>query len=223
MKPTRFLLLPALTLSILFVNGCVTSSPSSAGKEFVGTWAAQDSEKDLFNIVIFENGTAITNWAKGETGAKGEFGRWEAEAGKITLTYDDGWRDILVRKGSGYKHMSYGPGAKTSDKPTNQGPASRVKGKLLPFVGVWEAASAVNDAPFFIALKSDGTALKTINPKARGTWKVVDGGAWMTWTDGWTDRIGHGKNGMTNEAWKPGAPTSGNPTGTCTTALVGTD
>src|SRR5204863_5572793 len=111
-------------------------------------------------------GTAITNWAKGETKAKGEFGRWEAETGRITLTYDDGWRDILTRKGSSsaassraYIHKSYGPGAKTTDKPTNQGPATRVKGKLLPFVGVWEAASALNDAPFFMALKSDGTAL----------------------------------------------------------------
>jgi hypothetical protein len=223
MKFIRLLILPLLIICIFFGNGCATSSTSSAGKEFVGTWAADDSDQDLFNIVVYPDGTAITNWAKGETGAKGEFGRWIAEPGRITISYDDGWCDILMRKGSGYRHLSYGPGVSRSGKPTNQGPATRVKGERLAFVGVWEMASATNDAPFFMALKSDGTALKTVAPKSKGKWKVTDGAAVSTWSDGWTDIIRRSANGWVNEARKPGVSLKEPPTATCSTAMVGND
>lgn len=223
MKHIRLLLLSLLTLSILFANGCATSKSSAAGREFVGTWAAKDTEGDLFNIVIYDNGTAITNWSKGESGAKGEFGRWEASKGTISINYDDGWCDVISRKGKGYYKKSYGPGASVSGNPTNQGPAKRVKGKLEPFVGVWETTAAEKDVPFFMALKSDGTAVKSIDPKSTGKWSVIDGCAVSTWSDGWTDRICIGKDGATNEAWKPGVPVSGPASGKHPANMIGTD
>jgi hypothetical protein len=223
MKSIRLLLLSALTFSILLGNGCATTSSSSAANEFVGTWSAKDTEGDLFNIVIYADGTAITNWSKGESGAKGEFGRWTLSGNTITITYDDGWCDVISKKGSGYYKNSYGPGASPNAKPTNQGPAKRVTGKITPFVGVWETTAVENETPFFIALKSNGTAAKTIDPKSSGKWKLVDGCAVSTWSDGWTDRICIGKDGATNEAWKPGAPVSGPATGKHRANMVGND
>lgn len=223
MKILRSLLLPVFALSMILSSGCATTSASSAANEYVGTWSAKDTEGDLFDIVIFADGTAITNWSKGESGAKGEFGRWKLAQNTISIQYDDGWCDVISKKGSGYYKKSYGPGVPTDAKPTNQGPAKRVKGKIAPFVGVWETTAAEIDVPFFMALKSDGTAAKSIDPKSKGKWKIINGCAVSTWSDGWTDRICIGKDGATNEAWKPGDPVSGPATGKHPANMVGTD
>lgn len=183
------------------------------GAEFVGTWTLTDSEDEPFDVVISPNGTAITNWTKGDAGARGESGLWKAAKDRITINYGDGWSDIIVRTRHGYRKISFGPGESREGKPTNSGPATRVEGPRLPFVGVWKGTGALNHEPFFIALKSDGTARKTLAPDAEGLWNVVNGQVTIRWNDGWLSILERTKGGVAEAAWSPDTPFNQQPTG----------
>jgi hypothetical protein len=56
------------------------------------------------------------------------------------------------------------------------------------FVGRWEVGVGVGSGKFFITLKPDGQARKTIGG-SHGTWVVVNGEARISWDDGWHDII----------------------------------
>jgi len=55
------------------------------------------------------------------------------------------------------------------------------------FIGKWEVGQGNGDN-FFITLREDGTALRSLGD-ARGTWQYVNGGAEVTWDDGAQDAI----------------------------------
>jgi hypothetical protein len=56
------------------------------------------------------------------------------------------------------------------------------------FVGRWEVGVGVGQGKFFITLKPDGQARKTMGG-SHGTWAVVNGEARISWDDGWHDII----------------------------------
>jgi len=56
------------------------------------------------------------------------------------------------------------------------------------FVGKWEVGVGSGGGKFFITLKADGQARKTIGG-SHGTWAVVNGEARISWDDGWHDII----------------------------------
>jgi hypothetical protein len=56
------------------------------------------------------------------------------------------------------------------------------------FVGRWEVGVGVGGGKFFITLKPDGQARKTMGG-SHGTWVVVNGEARISWDDGWHDII----------------------------------
>jgi hypothetical protein len=56
------------------------------------------------------------------------------------------------------------------------------------FVGRWEVGVGVGSGKFFITLKPDGQARKTMG-RSHGTWVVVNGEARISWDDGWHDII----------------------------------
>ena len=70
------------------------------------------------------------------------------------------------------------------------------------FIGKWEVGEG-NGSTFFITLKPDGNAEKSIGAN-HGTWSLVDGEARILWDDGWHDAIR--KVGSKHEklAYEPG-------------------
>jgi hypothetical protein len=56
------------------------------------------------------------------------------------------------------------------------------------FVGKWEVGVGVGNRKFFITLKPDGQARKSMGG-SHGTWAVVNGEARISWDDGWHDII----------------------------------
>jgi len=78
------------------------------------------------------------------------------------------------------------------------------------FIGRWEVGEGNGNAKFFITLKEDGEARKSIGAP-HGTWTLVDGEARITWDDGWHDAIR--KVGTKHEkfAYEPGKSFSDDP------------
>jgi hypothetical protein len=56
------------------------------------------------------------------------------------------------------------------------------------FVGKWEVGVGVGGGKFFITLKPDGQARKSMGG-SHGTWVVANGEARISWDDGWHDII----------------------------------
>jgi hypothetical protein len=79
------------------------------------------------------------------------------------------------------------------------------------FVGRWEVGVGVGGGKFFITLKPDGQARKTMGG-SHGTWVVVNGEARISWDDGWHDIIR--KVGEKHEklAFEPGKSLDTEPT-----------
>jgi hypothetical protein len=200
-----------LTSAALAAGGCATrlSPADAAAREFAGGWALADTEGDLFDVIVRADGTAVTNWSKGAAGARGERGTWTPAAGGegISLSYDSGWRDVIQRAGRGYSKRSYGPGVPVSAVPTNEGVALRVRGPVLPFVGVWET-SRDGGAAEFLAMKSDGSARRTGAPSATGRWSVSDGAARVEWSDGSTLVIRPERGGFVCDERRAGVASS---------------
>lgn len=78
------------------------------------------------------------------------------------------------------------------------------------FVGKWEFGTGAGSGTFFVTLDRDGRAHKTIG-SPRGTWKVVDGEAIITWDDGWRDVIRRVGDKHQKFAYEEGRPLTGEP------------
>ena len=72
------------------------------------------------------------------------------------------------------------------------------------FLGKWKVGMGGGAGGyFFITLKADGEATKTVG-SSHGKWSVVDGEARITWDDGWRDVIRRAGNGHEKVAHEPG-------------------
>ena len=78
------------------------------------------------------------------------------------------------------------------------------------FVGKWKVGIDNGGGHFYITLKSDGEARKTIG-SSRGRWTVVDGEARISWDDGWHDVIRRVGTGHEKAAFEPGKTFSDQP------------
>jgi hypothetical protein len=79
------------------------------------------------------------------------------------------------------------------------------------FLGKWKVGVGDGGGHFFITLKANGGATKTIGAR-RGTWTVVDGEARISWDDGWHDVIRRAGTGHEKAAFEPGKTFSDEPT-----------
>lgn len=160
------------------------AEPEQPVSEFTGVFEVKDDDGDVFNILIFPEGKAITNWYKGEMGARGEFGDWEREDDHINISYDSGWKDVILKNDEGYQKFGYAPGITLNDQPSNQGSAQRVTGPVAEYIGVWYREGMEAKDPWFLALLSDRTARRSDNIEAAGKWEVVENGrVVITWED----------------------------------------
>lgn len=160
------------------------AEPQAPVSEFTGVFAVEDDDGDIFNILILPGGKAITNWFKGESGARGEFGDWVREDDHINISYDSGWKDVILKNEEGYLKFGYAPGITLNDQPSNQGAAERVTGPVAEYIGVWYREDSVDKKPWFLALLSDRSARRSDNLQAVGKWEIVDNGrVVITWED----------------------------------------
>ncbi len=161
------------------------AEPEAPVSEFTGVFAVKDDDGEIFDILIFPDGKAITNWYKGETGARGEFGDWVREDDHINLSYDSGWKDVILKnEEGGYLKYGYAPGITLNDQPSNQGTAQKVTGPVAEYIGVWYREDSKAKDPWFLALLSDRSARRSDNLEAAGKWEIHDGGrVVITWED----------------------------------------
>jgi len=162
------------------------TAPKTPADEFIGAWAVKDDDGEVFNIIIMPEGKAITNFTKGESGVRGEFGEWVLEDDHIRLHYDSGWKDILAQSEDGYLKLGYAPGITLNDQPSNEDKAEKITGPVVPFLGVWyRKASLKEKKPWFLALRSDRSAQRSDNPEATGQWEIHNNGnVVIKWSDG---------------------------------------
>lgn len=182
-----------------------TSAPVDAAvlvDSFEGAWTTRDEQGQVFDIVIFPNGQAITNWTKSPDGARGERGYWRREAGRLLAFYQDGWTDLIVATPGDFEHRGFAPGTSLSAPPTNQAPAQRLPNDAKTgFVGIWRLNQEPDGSYLYLALQSNGRAFSTINGGTEGKWEATDKGALCTWPDGWVDLISRGPQGWQRRAW----------------------
>lgn len=158
------------------------------GMDYLGTWALNDTENQLFNIVVRPDRTVVSNWSKGSRGAEGERGAWKRTGNRLIISYKDGWTDILSPSRYGIARQSYSPGTALDDSPSSFGSAVRVEDPLAHFCGVFQ----VGEAGEFVSLLSSGLAYRSGAVSNRigagvdltpGTWMLGDNSAVVSWSD----------------------------------------
>ncbi len=188
-----------------------------------GTWALTDSENALFNVNLLNDGVAISNWCKGPDGAKGEHGTWKVEEGVLILDWTDGWLDVIQLGHIGFEKYSYAPRTNRQGPPTSFGQAVKVLNYSTQWAGVWKTRSADakwKDQEFYIALQSNGIAMKSIDAINTGFWQKQQGGIAIYFSDGWFMLIAREGDSVEARSWAPGVDRNGPPTGTTPMAQV---
>lgn len=201
-------------------SGPALGSPVAAGAisrtEAVGTWSLTDSENELFNVTLQPDGAAVSTWWKGDDGAKGERGRWMVEQGVLVVRWTDGWIDAVRRGRSGYEKYSYGPGVPANSAPTSFGQAVKVEGPSQRYTGVWTVPGALAGSRYevFVALRSDGSAMKSVDDVRVGTWRLEGESCRIVWADGWSLLLEPTEDGtFFSKGWKPGLAADAMPSG----------
>tara|TARA_B100001059_G_scaffold53460_1_gene47552 strand:+ start:8772 stop:9659 length:888 start_codon:yes stop_codon:yes gene_type:complete len=164
------------------------------GMDYLGTWALNDTDNQLFNIVVRPDRTVVSNWSKGARGAQGERGSWKRTGTRLVISYKDGWTDVLSPSRYGISRQSYRPGTGVDGTPSSFGSAVRVTDPLANFCGVFQ----VGEDGEFVSLLSSGLAYKSdaaSNMLAAkidlvpGTWTLKDNSAMISWSDQSVQRV----------------------------------
>ena len=195
---------PATPVAGLEVASATPNTTPEAARNkisYEGIWTAADAQGQAFDIVIFPNGQAVTNWTKGTDGARGERGYWRQDQQRLTAVYSDGSTDIIAPDGSGFRHQRYSAGSPLDSQPTAQTEAERAEGRQFALVGVWRLNKEPDGSHLYIALQSNGRAISTINGGTEGKWTANERGALCEWPDGWVDQIERGAAGWQKRSW----------------------
>ena len=174
-----------------------------------GTWTITDAQGSVFDIVIFKNGQAVSNWVKGPAGARGERGYWRSDQERLTIIYSNGCTDIIEPSESKFSYTRYEAGSPLDARPVIHAEAKRLENSQLALIGVWRLNKEPDGSHLYIALQSNGSAFSTINGTTSGKWKANESGAFCEWPDGWIDQIERGAGGWQKRSWigsETGAP-----------------
>ncbi|MCH2132496.1 MAG: hypothetical protein MK116_01975 [Phycisphaerales bacterium] len=203
--PVRTLFLALATVVLAASTSCRSRqateapgplSPVSDGVDYMGTWAINDTENQLFNIVVRPDRSVVSNWSKGTRGAWGERGTWKRSGARMIIEYGDGWTDVLFPSRYGVSRQSYRPGVTTTDTPTSVGSAVAVDGGMSRYCGVFQFGE--EDDVTYVSLLSSGLAYRSPTPTSGmntsvstevGTWTVSGDTAVLSWSDGTRQRV----------------------------------
>jgi hypothetical protein len=81
---------------------------------------------------------------------------------------------------------------------------------------VWTIPGAISGARYelIVALRSDGSAMKSTDEVKVGTWQLDGDNCRIVWADGWSSLIEPTDDGsFFSKSWKPGTPPDAMPTG----------
>ena len=210
-------MLQIFRLAVLFfvavAFGCASVVPTRApqgapmtAEEAVGAWTLTDDENGAFDVRVSAGGSAVSNWSKGNAGARGEHGRWTVAGGSLVIDYDDGWRDIVFRsEGGALRKKSYAPDMPRDGAPRSESVAVRAAGGLAEWVGVYEiaAAGSRSGAASFVAIQSTGLAWNTADAEHVGSWWIAGEALRIRWANGWVDEFRRGAGGFDVRSWRP--------------------
>ncbi|MEX1119580.1 MAG: hypothetical protein WEB60_12385 [Terrimicrobiaceae bacterium] len=210
---------PVLVLALVMVgcgpSGKDTETTPEAPQEDVsakgslpdvspGVWTTRDEQGQPFDVVLFQNGQAVSTWVKGPAGAKGQRGFWRVLDGTICVLFDDGWSDRFVMRDGVPFHEGFAPGLSLAEPPTNANPSERFGGESSTFVGVWRLNREPDGSYLYLSLQANGAAYSTINGLTEGRWEFADGAAKVTWPDGWVDQLERSGGTWQKRSWVGG-------------------
>lgn len=168
----------------------------------VGVWTAADDRGVPMDLVLFDNGQAVTTHADTLFAARGGRGFWRLVEGHVLVAMADGTSILLEESPEGVL---------LSKSPAGPGPefaagvaAERLEGPTAEWVGAWRLNREPDGSFLYITLRSDGTAFSSINGLTEGRWEVRQGAAVCTWPDGWIDRIERASGGWLKKSWVGG-------------------
>lgn len=136
----------------------------------------------------------------------------QEERSSIVITFKDGHQQTIPLTDVARIEFKTGPAA--SAAAATPPPETGSSSGRNAFVGKWkvgEGSRPLIDSSFFITLRRDGQAEKTIG-SAHGTWTVVNGEARISWDDGWHDVIRKAGRTFEKAAFEPGHTFSDAPT-----------
>jgi hypothetical protein len=192
---------PSTTSEAASATPSAVAEPGRNKVSYQGIWTTVDAQGQGFDIVIFPNGQAVTNWAKGPEGARGERGYWRQDEQRLTAVYSDGSTDIIEPDESAFRHRRYSAGSPLDSQPMAQSEAKRAEGSQSALVGVWRLNKEPDGSHLYIALHSNGRAISTVNGGTEGKWRANERGALCEWPDGWIDQIERGAAGWQKRSW----------------------
>ncbi|MEE9139244.1 MAG: hypothetical protein V3U18_00520 [Alphaproteobacteria bacterium] len=111
----RVLLAAAVVFS-LAASGC-----GEKGTGWEGNWKVADTQGQTFYITLNVDGTATATRAGGP-----EAGVWSLVEDTVYISWNTGWKGMIVKEGEGFKKSAFEPGVPFSDPPTNTSSAERV-------------------------------------------------------------------------------------------------
>ena len=198
----RCLLMIISGVVLLSAMGCRNAqqapdlAPITQGVDYFGTWAINDTDNQLFNIIVRPDRTVISNWSRGHHGAWGERGTWKRNGSRLVIEYGDGWTDLLMPSRYGVSRQSYRPGAMLNGTPASFGSAVRVDEKSARYCGVFEVSD--EEDRVFVSVLSSGMAYRSLSVSSStstsaapvvGCWSMEDDEIILAWSDGGRQRM----------------------------------
>ncbi|WP_309399326.1 hypothetical protein [Cerasicoccus maritimus] len=205
-------------LLILFTIPLLLATLSAhADKPLPEVWEVGDGEGGTFLIKLFEGNLARTNYSKGDNGFLGEVGYWHRHDNVITILYDSGWADSIIKNDDGsYTKHGYSPISSLKAEPSNTSAAKQVINQPLfapvseeNFVGVWKLDDENGDT-FYLITKPDRTARSSYSGGKEGVfgetgvWRHEGNRITIVYNSGWVDIIVFGDGKFKKYAYAPG-------------------
>lgn len=170
-----------------------------------GTWIVTDEANNTFNIILRDDGTAISSWSRGVAGAYGDRGRWRYAHEGIIVMYESGWMTLLAELQNGFLiKQSYRAGRLINQVPSDFSMLIPLVGAARRYVGIFRCTASDTKEPYYMALISSGLAIKTLGKEYAGTWHLADGKAVIQWSNGWTDVLDYNGGVYQQSAFSPG-------------------
>jgi len=99
--------------------------PALPGRaHYIGKWEVGDGAGGKFHITLYSDGDARKSIGSAH-------GTWTLVDGEAHIAWDDGWRDIIRKKGSAHEKLAFEPGKSFGDTPSNVAEARSTEKKSI--------------------------------------------------------------------------------------------
>lgn len=105
--------------SLLIVAGLAAGGQAQPLENALGNWKIFHGGGEPIFVRLSPGGIAHY---RGDGGVQGS---WKLVKGCLQLSWQDGWRDVIIRRGQGYRKLGYAPGHKLEGPPDHETAAYR--------------------------------------------------------------------------------------------------